>query len=57
MADEKNFSAKDEQAHDRQQKDAPIKDLPQHDVSKDAAEQVKGGKSWNIPEGTASPSA
>ena len=53
MADNKKSSAKDEQEQ--------VKDLPQPDVSKDGAEQVTGGKSpqmnWDIPAGTASPSA
>ena len=56
MADEKNPSATDEQA-----RDAQIKDLPQQEVSKDGAEKVTGGKgatlNWDIPAGTASPSA
>ena len=57
MADEKKSSGTDEQAQDRPQKDAQIKDLPQQEVSKDGAEQVKGGRAWDIPAGTASPSA
>jgi hypothetical protein len=58
MADDQKPSAKDKQAQDLEQTSAPIKDLPQQDVSKDA-DQVKGGKktNWDIPEGTASPSA
>lgn len=58
MTDDKS-SAKDEQAQDAEQAGAPIKDLPQQEVSKDSAEEVKGGKkmNWDIPAGTASPSA
>ena len=60
MADDQKSSAKDEQAQDRDRAGAPIKDLSQQEVSKDDAEQVKGGKpakNWDIPAGTASPSA
>ena len=58
MADDKKSSGKDEQAQDREQADAQIKDLPQQKVSKDGAEQVKGGtKAWDIPGGVASPGA
>ena len=59
MADDGKASATDEQAQDREQVGAPIKDLPQQEVSEDGAEQVKGGKksNWDIPAGTASPSA
>ena len=61
MADDKKSSGTDEQAQEPQQKDGQIKDLPQQEVSKDGAEQVKGGKAgtmnWDIPAGTASPSA
>jgi len=54
MTDDKS-SAKREQAQDREQAGAPIKDLPQQEVSKDSADQVKGGKklNWDIHEGTA----
>jgi hypothetical protein len=59
MADDQKPSANDKQAQDGEQASAPIKDLPQQDVSKEGAEQVKGGKktNWDIPAGTASPSA
>ena len=60
MADDKKSSGTDEQAQEPQQKDGQIKDLPQQEVSNDGAEQVKGGKmakNWDIPAGTASPSA
>jgi hypothetical protein len=55
MADDKNASANEPT---RDQTDAPITDLPEQDVAKDA-DQVKGGKktNWDIPAGTASPSA
>jgi hypothetical protein len=59
MADDEKSSAKDEQAQDRDQAGAPIKDLAGLEVSKDGAEQVKGGKkmNWDIPAGTVGPSA
>jgi len=61
MADETKSSANDDKAQDREEAGAPIKDLPQQDISTDGADQVKGGKApktnWDIPAGTASPSA
>lgn len=58
MTDDKS-SAKNERVHDSDHASAPIKDLPQQQVSKDTAEEVKGGNklNWDIPAGTANPSA
>ncbi|MEO8029995.1 MAG: hypothetical protein ABI765_04045 [Gemmatimonadota bacterium] len=44
MADQKNSPDQDKQ-----------KDLADKKISKEDSEQVKGGRAWDIPAGTASP--